>query len=520
MHKYGGVYARTEPLATIGIFYGHLQAVQRRVLTGENPSAEELLRGSHEGKVAEALFLCHAAGWPARIITYQELLRGPLPSSMKVILLVGLDQTDNSWSWGAGLEPTLRKFLDRGGRILTDDESVCPVPSTKTGMKVAAYVTQSNLDPTPQLFARNAENISKLCSAMQDVPAPLAASESQTVWAIPTTCVDTQYVTVVNQASAEGDEANQRLQPADPKATKPEPWKFKGQRQPVREAANRHAEVDHRPPDLRPAPRAQAHGGGSRAGRPDPGQLPLLRPATGRSHQAGDHRGKRRLGLLRSARDHARRDAHGRRAGATGPSPVRADTATVYAITETTTRLPLRETDDGDYTVTVTELLTGLSETAKVTNHATATVTPRAQVQVREQAVVTKFATRKESAADHRPHPRAGGRQDPRRAGAGPQGLLPEERTASSPSVRVKPGGVVESLQPLRSPNRYPQWKTATTDLVLFGTPANNILLLDQASRRNPPAQLHAAGPDRSRAALHALPFRRRMRRPRHHRHG
>ena len=43
------------------------------------------------------------------------------------------------------------------------------------------------------------------------------------------------------------------------------------------------------------------------------------------------------------------------------------------------------------------------------------------------------------------------------------------------------PGGVVESLQPLRSPNRFPQWKTIAADLILFGTPANNVLLLDQA---------------------------------------
>ena len=33
----------------------------------------------------------------------------------------------------------------------------------------------------------------------------LACSSSETVWAIPTNCADTQYVTVVNQAFAEGD---------------------------------------------------------------------------------------------------------------------------------------------------------------------------------------------------------------------------------------------------------------------------------------------------------------------------
>lgn len=48
------------------------------------------------------------------------------------------------------------------------------------------------------------------------------------MWAIPTNCADTQYLTVVNQAFAEGDEAKERLLPPDPKATKPELWKLKG----------------------------------------------------------------------------------------------------------------------------------------------------------------------------------------------------------------------------------------------------------------------------------------------------
>jgi hypothetical protein len=59
----------------------------------------------------------------------------------------------------------------------------------------------------------------------------------------------------------------------------------------------------------------------------------------------------------------------------------------------------------------------------------------------------------------------------------------------------IKPGGVVESLQPLKSPNRYPQWKTSTTDLVLFGTPANNVLLLDQARGEVLPRNFSPPGP-------------------------
>ena len=39
----------------------------------------------------------------------------------------------------------------------------------------------------------------------------------------------------------------------------------------------------------------------------------------------------------------------------------------------------------------------------------------------------------------------------------------------------------MESLQPLKSPHRYPAVEDRRRrDLVLFGTPANNVLLLDQ----------------------------------------
>lgn len=505
MHKYGGVYARTEPMATIGIFYGHLQAVQRRVLTAESPSEEELLKGSHEGKVAEALFICHAAGWPARVITYQELLRGPLPSSMKAILLVGLDQTDESWNWGSGLTPTLQKFLDHGGRILTDDESTCPVAFTKTGMKVAAYVTQSNFDPTPMLFARNAENISKLCSAMDGVPAPIAASESQTVWAVPTECLDTQYVTVVNQGYAEGDEAKERLLPADPKATKPEVWKFKGNAslyvkpqtgtlkwstdRPIYDVqlgkkltAEEAAKVDLTKDGFRwyALPPAEIT-------KP---QIILDKGLTGFYEARVVLSGDKRMGGVPVQLTVA------------GPN----DSATVYTITESTARLPLRDTDDGDYVITATELLSGLSDTAKVTNHVTTTITPRAQVQVREQAVVSKFASRKKVPLTIALTPE---QEADKALGTQVQALKSyyQKKGRTVLIGSVKPGGVVESLQPLRSPNRYPQWKTTTTDLILFGTPSNNVLLLDQARGEILPRNFTPPGPSEAALLYTRSPF-------------
>jgi len=498
MRKYGGVYARTEPEATIGIFYGQLQAVERRVLTTENASAEELLRGSHEGKVAEALFFCHAAGWPARVITYQEILRGPLPTSMKAILLVGLDQPDESWNWGSGLGPTLQKFLDRGGRILTDDESVCPVPTTRTGMKVAAYVPQMEVDPTPQLLARNADNIAKLRAAMEGVAAPVATSASATVWAIPTNCADTQYVTVVNQGFAEGDEAKERLLPPDPKATKPEPWKFKGNASLyVKPQTGTLAWNTDRPIyDVRLGRKVSA----AEAAQVDltkdgfrwyalppaeitPPAIVVEKSASGFYEARVRLSGNQRMGGVPVE------------IAVAGPN----DTSTVYSITEIPTRLPLRESDDGDYTITAKELLTGLTASAKVSNRAQATVSARAQVAVRESAAITKFGTRKKLPLTIALTPEQ--EKDATLAGHAKTLKTFYEKLGRIVALgTVGPGGVVESLQPLKSPHRFPQWKTVATDLILFGTPASNVLLFDQARGEILPRNF--APPPPSEAAL------------------
>ncbi len=479
MRKFGGVYARTEPEAAIGIFYGQLQAVQRRVLTTESASAEELLRGSHEGKVAEALFFCHAAGWPARVITYQEILRGPLPASMQAILLVGLDQPDASWNWGAGLAPTLQKFLARGGRILTDHESVCPVPSQPTGMKIAAYVPQMEVDPTPQLFARNAANIALLRTAMEGVPAPAARSASETVWAIPTICADTQYITVVNQAFAAGDEAKERVLPADPKATKPELWKFKGNASLYVKPQTGALQWNTDRPiyDVRLGRKITAEEAAQVDLTVDGFRWYALPPRAITAPEITVEKGV--TGFYE-----ARVQLSG--GGPVGGVPVAIavagpnDTATIYTTTESPTRLPLRASDHGAFTITATELLTGLTVSTKVEHHAAPTVSARPQVSVREAGSIASFASRKRFPLTIALTPE----QEKDAILAAQAKTLQSFYQKSGRTVTlgtVRPGGIVESLQPLKSPHRYPQWKTVATDLILFGTPANNVLLLDQA---------------------------------------
>ena len=481
MRKYGGVYAATKPLATIGIFYSHHQALQRRVVTGPEPKADAPYAGSHEGRVTEALFLCHAAGWPARVITYQEVARGPLPESMKAILLVGLDQADETWSWGPGLEPRLQEFLDRGGRILADSESVCAVASTKTDLKIAAYVGRSQIDPTPLLLARNAENIEKLRAAMLGVPAPVAAWDNSRLWVIPAECGTTQYVTAVNQSFAEGKESGDMLRPADPRATKPEPWKTKGNASLYVKPQTGVLKWNTTRPiyDVRLGRKL----GGDEAAKVDltedafrwyalPAAEVVAPEVTFAVGASGFYEAK--LTMVNGE------ELTGVPVGITVRGPH--DSATVYGATGQTVRLPINYGhESGDFEVTVTELLSGLKTTKTI--HAIFPILklmPPSKVTLRSPDALAQFAKRKHVTLTIALTPAQA--QDAAVSGAAKTLAAWYEKKGRHVTIgSAAPGGIVESLQPLKSPNRFPQWKTVTADLILFGTPANNVLLLDQA---------------------------------------
>jgi hypothetical protein len=481
VHKYGGVYSRTTPEAVIGIFYGHQQAVLRPVVAGENADAAKVLEGSLEGKVTEALFMCHAAGWPARVVTYQEIARGPLPRSMKALLLVGLEAPDPKTHWAPGLEPMLQQFLTGGGRILADEKSFCPVPSTSLGLRVAAYVPQSNFDSTPLLFARNAENIAILRAAMQDVAEPIAVSDEPTVWAIPTRSGDTQYVTVVNQAYATGPEAAEMLRPADPKATKPEPWKTKGNASLYVKPQTGSLRWNTRRPiyDVRRGRKLTAEQAAAVDLNKDSFQWYALPSAeVVRPELAVE---KSTWGYYEA------KPAMNNPTPMTGiPVQITArcgdETATVFTATGSTARLPVHATQTpGDWTITATELLTGLNITTTL-SIPMPEPTPAAPVdaRIRDAKALDKFAKRKNVGLKVALTPEQ--ERDPKvveQARLLVAYYVKQGRNATLGSVR--PQSLVESLQPLQSPHRYPQWKTIPSDLMLFGTAANNVLLLDQA---------------------------------------
>jgi len=469
VHKYGGVYARTEPTPTVGILFVYPQALLRPVDQGGQGTPEGRARGGHEGKVTEALFLCHAAGWPAKVVTPEELKRG-LPPSMKAVLLVGLNVEDDSWHWYDGLAPQLQAFVAGGGRLLADDESVCPVPATKTGMTVRSYVAERDLDWTPDLLARNQDNIKKLQAAMAGIAPPLAGTGSDTVWAIPTIAGNTQYVTVVNQATPPGGNASQVTQPQTGHLTWHTDRPIYDVRQGRRLTADEAKTVD------------LTHDGFQWYALPP---APVVKPAVTASRDA-------------SSLYHAL-------VTVSNPTPIGgipvqltvasadgSDTATVYSATGVTTQLPLDDTDPaGTYTVTATELLSGLTGTTTVTIPATPREKPLPVVRRGPHTDPARFALRRDvplvialtSAQAADPKVRALAQRLVRfYAACGRHVTL----------GRADDSGVVLSLQPVAGLQRYPQWRTVDADLVLLGTAANNVLMLDQARA----FLLPALGPD------------------------
>ncbi|MCL2351751.1 MAG: LamG domain-containing protein, partial [Firmicutes bacterium] len=201
-HRYGGTFAMTEPDASVGVMFVFEQALLKPVLHGVNGPFDQLYNASHEGKTNEAMVMLQAAGWPAKIITPEELRRG-LPDGMKAILLVGLGGTDGSWHWYDGIEDELKAFADNGGIFVADDMSIVPagVTAVKPGISMASYIGQSDKDETGTLINRNAANIEAFCGAMSaaGAEAPLAVTGQKDAWAVPSRAGNTEYLTVVNE---------------------------------------------------------------------------------------------------------------------------------------------------------------------------------------------------------------------------------------------------------------------------------------------------------------------------------
>ncbi|MHB0999200.1 MAG: LamG domain-containing protein [Armatimonadota bacterium] len=456
IHRYGGAYAKMEPQASIGILYVHQQALARPVNQNENASEQDLQKCSHEGKTNEAFWLCHAAGWPAKIITPDELQRG-LPAGMKAILLVGLNKFDDSWVWYAGLEKNLQQFVKSGGRILLDDESVVPagLTVTRTGMAVNGYVTQSNTDATPALSKRNLVNIGKLRQSMVNIAGPIAVSTEPTIWAVPSTSGNTQYVTVFNWGYQDGQNASVVMKPQMGQLG----WNTN---RPIYDmhAKRRLTAAEAATVDL------TRDGFAMYALPVSEVSTPVITVSPG----------KDKFYYAKISMSTGGQQLTGIPVGITITG--HGESVTIYSATGLTAKLPVRVGDTaGVYTVTCEELLSGLSgKTAfKLTSSPIVAVT-RSAIPVQ---AIKVFAARKD-----RPLVIALTEKqsvDPAMVKLAGD-LVVRFRTAGR-TVRIGkavPGDIIRSLQVVKAIQRFPQWQTVPADLVLLGTVSDNLLLYDQ----------------------------------------
>lgn len=477
--KFGGVYHGTQLQPQIGVLYVHDQAISRRVVGGEKPDEAQLYKGSHEGKTTEALFLCEMAGIPAKIITPEELKRG-LPPSMKAILLTGLNRFDKTWLWSEGMEPDLQKFIAGGGKLVADDETVLPtgVPATAAGLHIAAYVTQSNTDQSPLLLQRNQDNVVKLRATLQDLPAPVAASADPTIWAVPHQTGDVQYVTVVNWANEPGKNASQVVRGQSGKLA----WHTN---RPIYDLTlgQKISPAQAQDVDLtKDAVRVYAL-------PPAPIGVPKVAATT-----AGD-------GFYHATVSFSP-DIKGVPVELTLKNGV--DNVTVYGASGTPIELPITGREAGTWALTARELLSGQSGSTTLN-----VATVRAVASVAEPGNspdVAAFLERKSVPLVIAMTPQQA--EDPTVSGLAKQlqtALAAKGRTAEI--RRIAPNDVVLSLQPLRAQQRYPQWKTVDADLVLLGSPENNLLLLDQARGYLLPPAWRTLANGQSLAAVTYSPF-------------
>ena len=284
-------------------------------------------------------------------------------------------------------------------------------------------------------------------------------------------------MTAVNQSFAEGKEAGEWLRPADPKATKPEVWKTKANASLYVKPQTGALKWNTARPiyDVRLGRKLSADEAEKVDLTEDAFRWYALPAAEVVAPEVTFAVGASGFWEAKPTMENG-----GELTGVPVEITVRGpqDSATVFGATGQTVRLPLNEwSEGGDFAVTVTELLTGLKTEAAIHTN----IPPGKLVAtVRDEAALAKFAKRKHVALTIALTPEQT-RDAALAAHAKTLAAFYEKKGRHVTLGSVAPGGVVESLQPLKSPHRFPQWKTIATDLILFGTPANNVLLLDQA---------------------------------------
>lgn len=448
-HRMGGIYGTTEPIPTVGILYVHEQAMQQP---------------SHRGRTLEAMFLCHAAGYPARIITPQELSRG-LPESMKVVLLVGLERVSDNWIWHANLEDALRGYIERGGRIVIDERSIATVPAVKPGLELEAWFDQPVVDAPVHLLERNRRNIERLREALKDIPRPIGYSDDPTIWAIPHLAGNVEYVTVINYSAEPGRSTAEHVPPRTGQLnwTSPRPvYDVRAGRKLTSDEA-RQVDLTTESFQLYALPPSD----------PPPPSLKV------EVDDRGCFTARVETGDVRGLPVEVTITFNG-------------TSATLYRVTGEQFHLPLEIYDEpGEYVISATDLVTRQTGETRVVVPANgpsrpATVSPH----------LTRFAARKDvplviALTDH---------QHADQAIAGLAARLAAHLRNIGRDVHVVQAspdaerGVVVAEHPADQGTARPRWRTIDADLVLLGTPNDNVLIRDQALARLVPPRVE--GPE------------------------
>ncbi len=463
VHRSSGAYAGTRLQAPIGIVFSHEQANSRHLIADWS-SAEALLKGPQEGKAVEALYICHLAGIPARIVTTDEIKRG-LPSDMQALLLTGLNRFDTTWLWSDGLESQLKAFAGRGGRFLLDQESVLPdgLSGAATGLQVHAYAQQGDAQgpgaqpggcKVAQLTERNRDNATKLKAAFGPVTLPCTSAEP-TVWAVPHRTGDVSYVTVSNWGFEPGKPALRTYKPV--RATLA--WTVTG---PIFDLTTRKQLTPAEAADcdltadavrLYACPPAAPESMAATTAFATDGAATITLMVSGG--------GKPMAGIpLELALD--------------GP----AGKVTIYGASGAAIRLPLTRSDAaGSYAIAVSELLSGKTAKAVIAIDGKATA---ATSQAVDSDGLKRFLTRtkiplvlgltRQQAADAPTRALA----DTLAAQLAKLGRKPEIRS-------ITPDELIVGLQTYSAAQRHPQWQTIPADLVLLGDLKTNVLIYDQA---------------------------------------
>ena len=150
--------------------------------------------------------------------------------------------------------------------------------------------------------------------------------------------------------------------------------------------------------------------------------------------------------------------------------------ATVWGATGSEIKLPIHASLPGAYSVTATELLSGLRGKATVSVPAAPKNAPATH-----DTAIARFFARQTVPLTVALTPSQFDDAAWQKAAALLVGMARAAGRRNVTVARLEPGTLVTGLQVVGGAQSFPRWQTIESDIVLLGTPNSNVLLLDQA---------------------------------------